>query len=174
MTGSEKVKQSAYWFIIIGLVVLALVYFRSLLQPFILAVVVWYLIRGTRNLIARINFRGRHMPHWLNALLSILLTFTVLWLIVQIVSFNINLIINKSPQYNQNLTNLINNLSEITGIGNIDTFIQEQLSRVDVDVQTFATNTLNVVSALLGNVALVLVYVIFLYKSINIAYPCYL
>ncbi len=167
MSEVNQVRQTAHWLLIIGIVVFALVYFRSLIQPFILAVVVWYLIRATRNLFTRIKIKGRGLPNWLSSILSILVTFSILWFIVQLISYNVNLIIEKSGQYDQNLNSLVANLHEITGIANIDVFIREQIADIDIDVQSFATSTLNVVSALLGNVALVLVYVIFLLLEEN-------
>ncbi len=162
MTQSSRVPQTAFWLIIVGLVVFALIYFRSLIQPFILALVVWYVIRGIRNLIGRIRFKGWTIPKWLTGLISILLTFAILWGVFELISYNVNLIINKSPEYNENWSSLLANVTEITGIQNIDTFLEEQISRVDFDVQKMATDTLNVVSGLIGNFALVLVYVIFL------------
>ncbi len=162
MIESNRVSQSAFWLTIIGVIVFALIYFRSLIQPFILAIVVWYLIRSTRKLIARISFKGRTMPRWLVGVLSILLTFTILYGVFELISYNVNLIITKSSEYNENLSSLIESVTELTGINDIDAFITEQLSKIDIDVQSFATSTLNVVSVLIGNFALVLVYVIFL------------
>jgi predicted PurR-regulated permease PerM len=50
-------------------------------------------------------------------------------------------------------------LSEVTGIPNIDEYLIDQLQ--SVDLRTYATSTLNTLSGLVGNAALVLVYVIF-------------
>ncbi len=102
------------------------------------------------------------MPKWLSGVLSILVTFTILWFIFQLISYNVNLIIQQSGEYENNLNSFITNLNEITGIPNVDVFIANQISTVDIDIQSIATGTLNVVSALVGNFALVLVYVIFL------------
>lgn len=149
-----------YLFVILGLAVVALVYFRSLIQPFILALIVWYLIRAIRNAISSISIKGRNLPRKLSTLLSLLITFTALWLAFQIISYNVNLIIEKSATYTSNLNKLILNTSQITGIHDADDFIQQQLALIDL--QAFGTGFLNTVSIILGNTALVFVYVIFL------------
>lgn len=159
---SSRVVSTAAWMVIIGLVIFTLVYFRSLIQPFILALVVWYLIRATRNLIEKIKLKGKQIPSWLSGILAILLTFGVLWFVIQLVSYNVNLIITKSSQYENNLDTLVKSLKELTGIENVDAFIEEQASGLDYDIQSIATGFLNSVSALLGNAALVIIYVIFL------------
>lgn len=158
----NPVKQTAYWMAIVGMVIFALVYFKTLIQPFLLAVLVWYLIRSARNVIAKIKIKGWSLPEWLTKILSILVTFSILWMIVQLISFNVNLIIDKSPEYNENVNKLLDNVTEFTTIPEIDNFINQQIAGINLDLQSFATSTLNVVSALLGNFALVLVYVIFL------------
>ena len=159
---SSRVVSTASWMIVIGLVIFTLIYFRSLIQPFILALVVWYLIHATRNLLGRIRLRGKQIPRWLSGILAMLLTFGVIWFVIQIVSYNVNLIITKSSQYENNLETLVENLQELTGIENVDHFIQQQAEGLDYDLQSIATGFLNSVSALLGNAALVIVYVIFL------------
>ncbi|MDH5609733.1 MAG: AI-2E family transporter [Cyclobacteriaceae bacterium] len=161
-TPTNDVARTAYWFLIIGMIVFALIYFRGLIQPFILAVIVWYLIRATRNLIARIRFRDHSLPKWLTRVLSFLVTFALLWFVISVISYNVNLIIEKSSQYEHNVDSLVKSLSQLTGNVEIDSFIRAQLASVDLDIQYLATSFLNSVSALLGNTALVFVYVIFL------------
>ncbi|MFT4737360.1 MAG: AI-2 transport protein TqsA [Cyclobacteriaceae bacterium] len=158
----SRATATAAWMIIIAIVVFSLVYFRSLIQPFILALVVWYLIRGVRNLLSRIKIRNRRVPKWLAGILAILLTFGILWFVIQIISYNVNLIIGQSSQYESNLETLLQGVKDLTGIDNIDAFLSEQASGLDYDLQSIATGFLNSVSALLANAALVIVYVIFL------------
>ena len=159
---TSRVVSTAAWMVIVGLVIFTLIYFRSLIQPFILALVVWYLIRATRNLIEKIGIRGRSIPSWLSGILAMLLTFGVIWFVIQIVSYNVNLIITKSSQYENSVDVLLDSLKQLTGIENVDSFIEQQASGLDFDIQSIATGFLNSVSAVLGNAALVIIYVIFL------------
>ena len=159
---TSRVVNAAAWVLIVGIIVFALIYFRSLIQPFILALVVWYLIRATRNLLAKISFKGKRIPRWLAGILAMLLTFGVIWFVIQIISYNVTLIVNEYTQYEKNVQTLLKNLQELTGIQNVDSFLSEQAKRFDYDLQSIASVFLNSVSALLGNAALVVVYVIFL------------
>lgn len=157
---TERLYRYTYVLIIVTIIVFILVYFRNLIQPFVLAAVVWYLIRAIREVIGKIRYRQKSLPRWLRTILAILITFALLWLIIEIISYNVNLIIEKSSSYNQNLKNFIRTITDFTGIENVDTFIREQVAKIDL--QTYATNTLNIISALLGNTALILIYTIFL------------
>jgi predicted PurR-regulated permease PerM len=146
--------------IILVVVVMALIYFRSLIQPFLLAVVVWYLIRATREGIGKIQYREKKLPKWLRTILAVLVTFFVLWVIFEIVSYNVGLIIKTAPQYEENLFSLLKGVTDLTGVDDIDAFLREQLSKIDI--QAFATSLLNSISSVVGNFALITVYVIFL------------
>jgi predicted PurR-regulated permease PerM len=137
-----------------------MVYFRNLLQPFVLAIIVWYLIRGIRELIGRIRIKNSSLPRWIRTILALLITFGLLWLIVELISYNVTLIIEKSSGYNQNLKAFIKTLTDISGIENVDKFLREQVSKIDL--QQYATDLLNTVSGILGNAALILIYTIFL------------
>lgn len=106
------------------------------------------------------------MPKWLQATLAFLLTFAVLYGIFEIISYNIELIIRKWGFYDDNLRNMVRSirispiLTRLPGIENIDKFILENLSKFDL--QGFVTGVFNSLSFIVGNFALILVYVIFL------------
>lgn len=156
----DRLTRYSFVLIIIGIIVFSLVYFRNLIQPFVLAVIVWYLIRAIREVIGKITYNQKSLPRWIRTTLAILITFALLWLVIEIISYNVTLIIEKSTAYNQNLRAFIRTIADFTGIENIDTFLREQVAKVDL--QEWATSLLNTLSALLGNTALIFIYTIFL------------
>ena len=92
-----EVKNSgkyAYPVILTGLVILFLIYFKSLIQPFILALIVWYLIRITREGLNGLSIYKKRLPTWLSGLLSIAITFGIIFIIFIIIQVNINDIID--------------------------------------------------------------------------------
>lgn len=156
----QRLSSYSHIMIILALIIFALIYFRSLIQPFVLALVVWYLIRAIRDAIAKISIKKRSLPKWFSAILAIVITFSILGLIIQIVSYNLGLIVDKSSEYEKNLNQIIQNTAGFTGIYDADEIIQQQLSKINI--QAFGTGLLNTVSTLLGNAALVFIYVVFL------------
>ncbi len=166
MDQSFKINRAASWFIILSLLVVCLVYFRSLIEPFVLSLFIWYLISATRRAIGRISIRGRSFPGWLASSLAILLTFSILWGVFQIISFNVNLIIQKTPDYTENIRGMVNALGsvpyleQLPGIDDVDKFILDNLGRLDL--RSYIGTVINSLSSIVGNFALIVIYVIFM------------
>jgi len=161
----QRVSTYSQIMIILGLVIFALIYFRNLIQPFVLALVVWYLIRSIRDGISKISIKNRSLPKWFCAILAIVITFTFLGLIIQIVSYNLGLIVDKSDDYEKNINLIIQNTSGFISKYDVGGFFQNQLTKIDI--QAFGTKLLSAVSGMLGNIALILIYVIFMLVEEN-------
>ncbi|NQW28697.1 MAG: AI-2E family transporter [Flammeovirgaceae bacterium] len=158
-----EVKNSgkyAYPVILTGLVILFLIYFKSLIQPFILALIVWYLIRITREGLNGLSIYKKRLPTWLSGLLSIAITFGIIFIIFIIIQVNINDIIDSAPKYNQNFENLLSNVTALTGISDIDEYLRQKL--LTLDLNNFAKMFLSGISNLLSDGTMVLIYLIFL------------
>ncbi|MEM9325836.1 MAG: AI-2E family transporter, partial [Bacteroidota bacterium] len=163
---SFKISRSASWFIILSILVVTLIYFRSLIEPFVLSLFIWYLISATKRAIARISIRGWSAPPWLASTLAFLLTFSILWAVFEIISFNVNLIIQKSPAYTENVQGMVNALGSVPFldrlpmVDDVDKFILDNLG--NLDLRTYIGSVINSLSSIVGNLALIVVYVIFL------------
>ena len=99
---TENLKKGAYWTIILVGAVFSLIYFRSFLEPIVLALLVWYLIRTTRKYIAKLTIGGRSLPQWLQRVVAFLLTVSFIYGVYQIISVNISLITANSDSYDKN------------------------------------------------------------------------
>ncbi|MFY0690002.1 MAG: AI-2E family transporter [Cyclobacteriaceae bacterium] len=155
-----KLSQYATISIVLTTAIAGLIYFRGILQPLALALIVWYLIRAIRLAIGRIKIGKWHIPIMVQKVLAIVLGFSVLWGVFEIISLNVELILRSASQYEKNYNRLILGFTEFTGIVDLDAFLREQL--VKVDLRLVASELLNSISSIVGNTALVLVYVIFL------------
>lgn len=158
----NNLRNTTYWVIILSGVFFFLIYFRAFLEPIVLALVVWYLIRTARKYVAKIKIGGRSLPNILQRVLAFLITTALLYGIYQIISVNVRLISSNADSYDDNLQLFIQQLKNFTDansnyIPDID--IQETIDKIDY--QTIVSGVFNSVSVLLGNFALVIVYVIF-------------
>ncbi len=156
---SENLKKAAFWVIIMAGAIFCLIYFRSFLEPIVLALLVWYLIRTTRKYIAKLSIGGRTLPHWLQRIVAFLVTLTFFYGIYQIISVNVSLISDNAESYDENLRLFLGQLREFTT--NYDFLPHFEDSIQSIDYQSILSGIFNSVSVALGNFTLVIVYVIF-------------
>ena len=158
----KKVSASLIWLPVAAVVIFSLIYFKRIIQPFMLALVVWYLISGVRNLLTSIHIKGKSIPHNLGNLVAVMLTITFLWAVVQIITYNIGLIVDQAGLYEENFDGLLDQLRNLTGIASIDKLIFGQFKGLELDLQGYATIILNLLTSMVGSGAVMLVYVIFI------------
>lgn len=152
-------QKAAYWAIILTGVIIFIIYFRSLLEPIVLAMVLWYLIRTARKYIGRLKIKGKEMPLWVQRLLATLLVFLIAYLIYQVLSVNIRLIGENADKYDENLTNMLNKARAHPRIGGYVSQIEQGIA--DLDYRNLISGVFSSVSTALGNFTLVIVYVVF-------------
>mgnify|MGYP005843581525 CR=1 FL=1 len=155
----NNLQAAAYWTIILTGAVAALIYFRPFLEPIVLALLVWYLIRTIRKFIGKIKVLERFCPLWLQRILAFGIAFGVLYGIYQIISLNVALIAENANRYDLNLRLFLVEVRDFTDtyswLPNIEDTIR------DFDYKGLITGTFNSISAIVGSIALILVYVVF-------------
>lgn len=149
-----------FWLGIVALMVFFLDHFRTFLQPFVIAVIFWFLITDLSQLIGKLKVNNRSLPRWIRVLLAFILILSVIIFSVDLLSRNIELIISNVPEYRLKLRDLITELGESTGVENITSRIQERL--LAVDFQAFLTEILRSLTSFIGHFVIILIYVAFL------------
>ncbi|MFY0592542.1 AI-2E family transporter [Roseivirga sp.] len=158
----DNLRNVAYWIIILSGIFISLIYFRAFLEPIVLALIVWYLIRTVRKIISKITVKGKSLPNIIQRVMAFIVTLSLLYGVYQIVSVNVRLISENAESYDGNLQIFIDQLKDFTEANRdyIPEFdVQETIEKVDY--QSILSGVFNSVSVLLGNFALVIVYVIF-------------
>jgi len=161
--------------VLVTVIITALYLGQSLIIPFVLAVLIWFIIREIRQLLRRIPLFRMLFPNWAENLIASLLLFTALGVIITIVLANIQLLSLKLPTYEQNIglvmyeideTFHINILEKMQGIG------------ANLNLSTLLSVTLNAISSILGNIFIVLIYILFILieesgfsSKLNAMYP---
>jgi len=149
--------RMAYQLIVIALILAGLYLGQHLIIPFIVAVVVWYLLNSLGDLFGKIKFGKKSMPRIWQLILGLLLFLVVSFMIIQLVISNFEVFENSYPVYHNNFVDLTNSISEKYEVN---------LSSIKLE-DNFNLPTLlaGAVDSSLGFVAsffLVLLYVIFL------------
>lgn len=143
---------------------------KPFLQPFIIAVVFWYLIISFAKLLNH-NYKGFQLPQPLTLPLAIIMCGLFAWVTSNIIGSNMGQINAKLPEYRTNLTSITQNAidfyfpnSEIEA----DNFLNNNLFN-NIDLNRLASDAARTAGGLAGKTVLIMVYVLFLlveYKKI--------
>lgn len=141
-------------------VVVVLYVGRNLLIPFVVALLIWFMINVLAHVFQKIRVGGVGIPTPITYLLSILAIVFVLTFLVQIIIDNINNVIRAAPFYQTQITVALNSLFERFGMEEPPT-VNQIIGQVDFPGMLrqlgFAA------AGLIGQTVLITVYLIFLF-----------
>lgn len=154
MDTSKKI----YIFLLIITAVIVCIYAQSIIIPFILAILFWFLIRVIKKLLSRISFVDK-MPRWTITLFSsgVLLGFLVF--AVSMISKNIAILSETLPVYEANVTKMTDAINQRF---NIDLFAMAGDFAKDLNFGNILSSLLSTLTGLFGNAFTVLLYLVFL------------
>jgi AI-2 transport protein TqsA len=154
-----KLSQIANALIVVIATAVILIYTRVILIPFVLAVIIWFMIRQVQRLIGRLKIRNRPLPLWLRGTLAFASIFGVLGLVTLMLTSNIRGISEVLPHYQENVLLMKGRLEQNLGLD-----LSEYGNRISsgTDVGSILTSVLNGLTALIGNAFMVIIYVAFL------------
>lgn len=162
-----RILNVAAWMLATALVVTLLVVAKSLLIPFVIALVVWYVIVGLNNWIASFSVIKKYCPGWLSAALSMLTIVLFLVVVGEMIASNAQSMVNTLPTYEENVRHLMENVQQSFGleqVPNVSSLLE------DFDLTNIISNILNTFSGIAGNIFLILIYVLFLFLE-QVSFP---
>ncbi len=151
--------RMAYALVIVIAVAVILIYTKAVLIPFLLAFMIWFLIRQVQTLIGRIRIGGSPLPVWLRGTVAFLGIFAVLGLMAYLLTINIRGVTEVLPHYEQNVFLIKEQIESTTGL---DLGAYTGKLTKDLEVGKVLSMLINALTSLLGNALLVVVYVAFL------------
>jgi len=151
--------KTAYTLIICIASVFILIYLESILIPFVFAVIIWFLIKEFRNISNKITFVNRLFPNWLLNLVAFVIIFGLITVFSKILSSNISQLMNELPKYEANISKLIKQGNAVLGM---DILNEMHLAIESYNFTSILKQLFNSLSGVLGNIFLVILYVIFL------------
>lgn len=133
---------------------------RSLLIPLIIALFIWNLLNTIHSGVQRVPFVKTRFPTWLSMILSFLVVVGMVKILIDIITNNVNEVIEASPRYQENLINIFNVIDSkyhIRSLANIDNFLKT------LSVQGILVNIYGVFTTITGSAVLIVLYVVFLF-----------
>lgn len=153
-----ETSKKIYIFLIVITIVVVCIYAQSIIIPFILAILFWFLIRVIKKLLLKAKFVGR-MPKWIITLFSTLVLIGFLVLAVSMISKNIKVLSTTLPVYEANVNKIaqqINQQFDVDIMNMAGNFAQ------DLNFGSILSSLLSTLTGLFGNAFTVLLYLLFL------------
>ncbi len=150
---------AAYFIITISIIAL-LIIGKSLLIPFILGLLIWFLIVEFRNLLLKIPFIGKKFPKWIWTISASLMLFALFGVAINVLVDNIAMLGEQIPTYEANLKIVNDDLNESFGIN-----VYESINNYagDFELSKVLSPILNSLTDLFGNAFMVVLYILFLF-----------
>ena len=155
-----KVQNVAYSLVITALVILLLIVAEPILVPFVIALLIWFVVKKTRNLIDKIGFVHRYIPRWIKTLVASFVIFYMLLFAARILIYNIEVLSNSYEDYASNVEILAEKIRLLFGIdlkAEITQFI------TNLNAGAYFQSFLNSLSEILGNMIMIAFYIVFIF-----------
>ena len=136
-----------------------LIYSKEYAIPFIIALLVWFIIHELRENIQQVPWLKKNCPIWLQSMIGFIIINAALFLVFQLLIVSMSDLLESITLYESNLDKSLLQINKMTGIDVTDqvlTYIQE------IDLAATATALFDYVSLLIGDAFLILLYVLFL------------
>lgn len=154
MENSKKI----YIFLIIITTIVVCIYAQSIILPFVLAILFWFLIRVIKKLLLKIAFVKR-LPRWLLTVFSTLVLLGFLVFTISMISNNISELSKTLPVYEANVNKMTQIINE-----KFDIDLMTVLGDFSKNIQfgSLLSTLLSSLTGLFGNAFTVLLYLVFL------------
>lgn len=154
-----SVQNTASWMIILSLTTVLLYFGQPVIIPFIIGLLIWFIIKKFRDLLDRIAIIKKYIPAWLKTLLATSLVFGIVFFVLEILTTNIQSLSRSYPVYLNNIEQIALKLDEM-----FDIDVQEEMVQFvrNYDFSLVLESLVHSLSYLFGNMVMVLFYVVFL------------
>lgn len=155
-----KLNNATSSLIITLLVIVALVFAKSIIVPFVVALLIWFVVKKMRNLIDKIGFVHKYIPMWVKTLTASFIIFASLFFIGGLLMTNIENISASYQDYASNIGMITEKLNRLLGI-NLNEEVVKFLQ--GFEFTSHLESFFNSVSELLGSMVMIIFYTVFLF-----------
>lgn len=154
----NKVMRGAATFLILAGIVAFLQYFKNFLQPFVVALILWFLVVETRKYLGKIRIKKKTLPKPILTLVSTALVFFLFYIIADRIVANFEKLANNIDAYSSALVALLEDVELLLGVDNLSEAVEKQQSAI----VSSASDAAKALASFIGRMFLVLFYVLFL------------
>ena len=152
--------RAAHVSIVLFFVGIVLIYGQTFLVPFVLALFIWFVIREIKKFFRRSKYFRLFLPNWLENLVAALFFFAFIAFFVSMLAANIESLSANLNDYQKNIVHITDDINSLLNIN-----IMDQINEMSggMKFSDILGSTINAISGLLGNVFIIIIYVLFLF-----------
>jgi AI-2 transport protein TqsA len=160
-TIKNSIDLSRFTYLLISLIALVviLVYSQTYIVPFIIAMIIWFIIHELRENIQQVPFMRKNFPMWLQSMIGFFIIIGVLIGVGQLLYISMSGLTENIEEYQTNFEIVMFQISAEVGIDVMGLMTNYSS---DTDYAALATGAMGSVSSILGDSFLILLYVLFL------------
>ena len=155
-----NILKVASWMIVTFMTFFTLVYGQSIIIPFVIALLIWFVVKKTRNLIDKSPFIRNYIPKWIKTVLASFLIFTGIFFIGKILTSNIESLTKSYDKYASNIESVSKKISELFQVNIHDEIIHFFST---FEFSGYLELLFNSISDILGNMVMIIFYITFLF-----------
>lgn len=155
-----KVQKFAGILIIIFGIVFVLIQTQSILMPFIISILLWFLIKEVRNFMDRSSWIKSKIPRWVKTVIASLILVVTLSFLTKLLIYNIQHLTDSLPTYNSNnIAEISKTIQDWIGID-----IEKQLSGFSdkINFQSILTQIINSITEIFSSAFMIILYLLFI------------
>jgi AI-2 transport protein TqsA len=155
-----KVYSAASWMVIAFLMLFLLVYGEPIIVPFVIALLIWFIVKKMRNLLDKSLFIQKYIPSWLKTGLASFVIFGGIFFIGQMLTANIQSLADSYTEYISNIEQIAIKINEVFNIN-----LTKELNNfvANFNFSSYLQSLFNSLSEILGNMVMIIFYVVFLF-----------
>lgn len=152
--------KTASWMIIISLILTVLIIGHSIILPFVIALLIWFIVKKIRNMIDKVGFVHKYIPTWIKSILASLFIFSMIFFIAKVLMNSIEKLSLSYPDYMENVGIIAIKINEYFKVD-----VREEITHFvhNFDFTNYLQSLFNSLSDIVGKMVMIIFYVIFLF-----------
>jgi predicted PurR-regulated permease PerM len=150
--------KKIYVFFILVAVVVVLIYAQSIILPFVISLILWYMIRVLKQMLIKIRYI-KELPNWLLSMVSSVLLFGFLFLVVGLIMQNIMQLSETLPVYESNVREITHSINQKFNI-DLGTLAGKYANKLEFT--KLLSGLLSAFTSIFSNAFTILLYLIFI------------
>src|SRR5436190_6016338 len=118
---------------LVGIIIFGLIFFKELLKPIAVAILLWYLMKAFNGLVEKIKIRKKPLNPWIRRAIALLAIVVLVEGSIKILVANVNQIIVNYPAYQVTLNGLVDSTGKLMGMENFSQNIESTISELNIE-----------------------------------------
>lgn len=155
-----KLNSITSWLIATTIILFALIYGKTIILPFIIAILIWFVVKKMRNLLDKNRIIEKYIPSWFKTILASFVIFSGIFFVGKVLSSSIENLAQSYTLYAANIETISLKINELLNIDlstELTNFIQ------NFNFGSHLEQFFNSISDVLSNMVMIIFYVTFIF-----------